>query len=287
MAEPTPATIEEFTAGDGYRWRYRRYFPAGTPRAQVVCLHGIQSHGSWYEHSCERLRQAGFAVSFLDRRGAGLNEQDRGDAPSFRRLLDDIAEFLRSLREAEEARRPIFLVAISWGGKLAAALQRRHPGLVDGLALLCPGFFAQVRPPLRERFRIVAARLLAPRKLFPVPLSDPALFTAAPRWQQFIADDPLSLRQATARLLVESVRLDGYLRVVPGHVRVPVLLMLAGQDRIIHNARTRRYVDRFTSKDKEVIEYPEASHTLEFEPDPEQFLADLIGWLGRRSDQSS
>jgi alpha-beta hydrolase superfamily lysophospholipase len=273
-------TLETFTAGDGYAWRYRRYTPDGPAAAQVVFLHGIQSHGGWYEHSCERLRQAGFAVSFLDRRGSGRNDRDRGDAPGFRRLLDDVAEYLLWLR-GSTAGKKVVLAGISWGGKTATALQRRHPGLVDGLALLCPGFFAMVRPPFGQRLAIVWARLVNPRRLFPVPLSDPELFTANPRWLQFLRDDPLSVRQATARLLIESVRLDGYLRFVPRFVTVPVLVLLAGQERIIRNEPTRRYVERFAGTDKMVIEYPEAHHTLEFEPDPERFIADLRQWLER------
>jgi alpha-beta hydrolase superfamily lysophospholipase len=281
-ATASPYTIESFTTGDGYRCQYRRYSPPGEACAEVVCIHGIQSHAGWYEHSCTRLAQAGFAVSFLDRRGSGMNQEARGDAPGFRCLLDDLADFLRPLRKPAEARAvPVFLVAISWGGKLATALQRRHPGLVDGLALLCPGFYAKVRPPLLQRLRILGSRLVAPRRLFPVPLNDPELFTANPRWQQFLRDDPLSLRQATARLLLESARLDGYLRFVRGYVTLPVLLLLAGQDRIIRNEPTRRYVERLASADKEIIEYPEAHHTLEFEPDPDRFLSDLIGWLRR------
>jgi alpha-beta hydrolase superfamily lysophospholipase len=277
-----PYTLESFTTGDGYRCRYRRYAPAGEPRAEVVCIHGIQSHAGWYEYSCTRLAGAGFAVSFLDRRGSGLNPEARGDAPSFRRLLDDLADFLRPLRERAAARGlPVFLVAISWGGKLATALQRRHPGLVDGLALLCPGFFAKMRPPFLQRLRILWSRLVAPRRLFPVPLSDPELFTANPRWQQFLREDPLSMRHATARLLLESARLDGYLRFVRQYVTPPVLLLLAGKDRIIDNERTRRYVERLASTDRQVIEYPDAHHTLEFEPEPDRFVDDLRGWLER------
>jgi alpha-beta hydrolase superfamily lysophospholipase len=276
--------IEEFTAGDGYRWRYRRYPATGEPRAAVVCVHGIQSHGGWYQHSCGRLAEAGFTTYFLDRRGSGLNEAERGDAPGFRRLLDDLAEFLQTLPGSRKI--PIFLVAISWGGKLAAALQKRHPGLVDGLALLCPGFCPIVRPPLRQRLGILWSRLTAPRRHFPIPLNDPALFTANPRWQQFLREDPLSLRTATARLLIESVRLDGYLRFVPKHVKVPVLVLLAGRDRIIDNARTRRFVARFASPDRTLIEYPEAHHTLEFEPDPDRFISDLRDWLERHTPVS-
>jgi alpha-beta hydrolase superfamily lysophospholipase len=280
----TRCRIETFTASDGYAWQYRHYEPAAAPRARVVCIHGIQSHGGWYEHSCAYLREAGFEVFFLDRRGAGLNQEARGDTLGFRRLLDDIGELLHGLREAKDAppgerRLRVFLVAISWGGKLAAALQRRHPGLIDGLALLCPGFCPIVGPTFLERLAILWARLIAPTRPFPVRLNDPELFTASPRWQQFIRDDPLALREATARFFVESVRLDGYLRFVPKHVRVPVLLLLAQRDRIIDNARTRLFVECFAAADKQIIEYPDASHTLEFEPESQQFLRDLVGWL--------
>jgi alpha-beta hydrolase superfamily lysophospholipase len=283
LGEPV---IRTHTASDGYVWKYRQYDPPGgaAPRGRVVCVHGIQSHGGWYDHSCRRLAEEGFAVSFLDRRGSGLNEQDRGDAAGFRRLIDDIAEYLVSLT-THHPPLTTHLLAISWGGKLAAALQRRHPGLVDGLALLCPGFFARVRPPLGERLGIVWAYLTSPRKMFPVPLNDPELFTASPEWQQFLRDDPLAVRQATARFLANSVRLDGYLRFVPRRVTVPVLLLLAGQDRIVDNARTRRFAESFASPDKTIVEYPEAHHTLEFEPRPHRYLDDLIGWLSQHGPE--
>lgn len=274
MTDAGTHTVQEHVASDGYRWRYRRYTPGGTPKGHVVCIHGIQSHGGWYTHSCEELCRAGYVVSFIDRRGSGLNEQDRGDAPGFRRLLDDLAEFLRT-----EKSLPQYLVAISWGGKLAAALQKRHPGLVQAIALICPGFFAKVKPPILSRLGILLARLFRPRKRFAIPLSEPDLFTANPARQQFIVNDRLGLRQATARLLVESVRLDAYLKLVPPHVTVPVLLMLAGQDRIINNDRTRAFVQTFASADKRIIDYPDAHHTLEFEPDPARFIADLQAWL--------
>ncbi len=276
MGEPA---IHTHTASDGYRWKYRYYQPASAARARIVCIHGIQSHGGWYEYSCRRLAEAGFAVSFLDRRGSGLNELDRGDAPSFRRLLDDIAEYLTAHRGPHTTH----LLAVSWGGKLALALQRRHPGLVDSLALLCPGIVAQVRPSLRERLGIAGAYLVAPGRLFPVPLNDPELFTGSPEWQQFLREDPLSVRQATARFLAHSVRLDGYLRFVRRYITVPVLLLLAGQDRIVDNARTRRFVEALASRDRTIMEYPEAHHTLEFEPRPHRYLADLIGWLDRHT----
>src|SRR5262249_30605073 len=145
----------------------------------------------------------------------------------------------------------VFLAGISWGGKLVVALQRRHPGLVNGLMLLCPGFFAQVRPPLGQRFRILWSSLIRPKRNFPIPLDDPLLFTANPRWLSFLRDDSASLHLASARFLLESVRLDGYLRFCRRYVQMPVLLMLAGRDRIIHNAPTRHFVESLPAVDKE------------------------------------
>lgn len=266
-------TLGTFPLSDGYGCKYRLYAPRAPRRGLVVYLHGIQSHGGWYVGSCEYLANEGWEVLFLDRRGSGLNEQDRGDAPSYRRLVDDVAEVV-----ASRAERP-HLVAVSWGGKLAVALEMMYPGLTAGVALVTPGLCPKVRPAFGQRLRIALARLVRPSRMFDIPLGDPELFTATPRGQAFIRDDPLSLRRATARFLVSSALLDRALRAAPEAVRARALLMLAGRDRIIDNGRTRAYFARFASAQTQVIEYPEASHTLELEPDPTPVFADLARWL--------
>jgi alpha-beta hydrolase superfamily lysophospholipase len=279
---------DEYKSSDGYVGKVRRYSAVGTPKAEVVFLHGIQSHAGWYEHSCRTLAEQGYAVSFLDRRGSGAAETGRGDCPTFRRLVDDVAEFVTGIPRAVSranavVRVPVFLAGISWGGKLAVALERRHPGIVDGLVLLAPGFFPRIRHTFLERLHIFAARWFMPRKLFPIPLNDPELFTTTPRWLEYLRNDPLRLHFATARMMIESARLDAYLRFTPKYVHVPVLLLLAEHDRIIHNVRTRAFVDRFATPDKEVHEYLGAHHTLEFEPNPDVFLGDMVRWLDRRA----
>jgi alpha-beta hydrolase superfamily lysophospholipase len=284
----TTGSVNTFAASDGYPLRYRCYEPSGDPRATIIGVHGIQSHGGWYEHSSTKLCAAGFRVLYLDRRGSGLNEQARGDAASFSRLLDDLAEFVRSPAVAAPAGTAanrggrVFLVAVSWGGKLAVALQCWQDGLADGLVLLCPGLFPQVALAPWTQLGILGSRLTSPGRLFPIPLDDPELFTASPRWRDFIRADPLALHHATARFFVESFRLDRYLRKAPGHVKVPVLLLLAGRDRIIRNDKTQRFFQKFATADKNVITYGEAHHTLEFEPDPDRFIAEMVRWLDRR-----
>lgn len=276
LDEPGSPTLHATTASDGYRWHYRRYAPPGEPVGRMIFLHGIQSHGGWYPRSSSQIAAAGYEVFFLERRGCGLNTEKRGDFPSFRRVLDDIAEFIKTL----PADKPRLMGAISWGGKLGVGFQYRHPGLVNGLALLCPGFFPKIRPGFFQRLWIGRCALRAPTRMFPIPLNDPALFTESETWREFLRNDSLALHEATARMLFQSNSLDIYLRRAWRWVKAPTLLMLAEHDRIIDNAKTRRYVDKFRC-DKQVIEYPGAHHTLEFEPDGHPFVRDLLQWMSR------
>src|SRR5262249_61528626 len=108
--------------------------------------------------------------------------------------------------------KPRRIGAISWGGKPGVGFQYRYPGLVDALALLCPGFFPKVTAGFFQRLWIGRCALRAPTKLFPIPLNDPALFTESEHWREFLRKDPLALHEATARMLFQSNSLDIYLR---------------------------------------------------------------------------
>ncbi len=244
----------------------------------VVVLHGVQSHSGWYHLLGRKLAEAGYETHFPDRRGSGANKADRGHAPSARRLVLDIVERLEEIRRKNEHSR-IALAGISWGGKLAVITAAHHPELVDSLALICPGLRPRVDVSTKEKLGVALAFLTNPRKTFPIPLSDPALFTENPEGQSFIASDPLGLRLGTAGLLASSRFIDRRVRRSLPKIRQPALLMLAEKDRIINNEQTAEDFDRISSVDRKVIMYPGAHHTLEFEPDPERYALDLITWL--------
>jgi acylglycerol lipase len=278
-----PPQIAQYVASDGYRLSYRRYVPENTPRGYVVALHGIQSHSGWYDYSSRRMCKAGFEVRFLDRRGSGENTQDRGHAPHPDRLINDVAQMLGEVafeRERFAPDSPVVLLGLSWGGKLAAVAAARRPELVDGLALLYPSLKARIRPTWGQR-RLLKLGMAAGKceKLVPLPLEDPLLFTGEPRWQEFIRQDPLALHEATVSFLQSSVELDAELDRIPSDIRMPALVMLAGADQIIDNAATRRYLSRLGTSHLVLREYPEARHTLEFEPNRESIFSDLIQWL--------
>ena len=269
--------LEHFRASDSYEFIVRRYPAAGTVRGRIVFLHGIRSHGGWYEASSRAIAEAGFEVHFLDRRGAGLNTVQRGDCPSFHRIVDDVIEYLSPFQQVI----PTFLAGISWGGKTAVAVDIRKPGLVTGVALLCPGLKPIVRLPLARRLRIALASQVRPTKRFPIPLNSVDLFTDNPEGREWIRTDPHGLTHATARFLFESFRFDLWLKKHLNEVTSKVLVLLAERDKIIDNVKTRKYLEPMSRvKSLELIEYPQAGHTLEFEPALPP-VADLVKWMNR------
>jgi alpha-beta hydrolase superfamily lysophospholipase len=273
MLDPAPS-IEFFQAKDGYRMA-SRVWHSDSPLAQVVYLHGIVSHGGWYLPSCAHLARNGFCVHFLERRGSGLNAEARGDVDDWPTWIDDVAGYVGRL----PAENPRILLGISWGGTLAAAVARRHPDLVDGLGLLCPGLFSRKAPSPFKRGAIRLLHALGLRQLrVPIPLQDPELFTNSKEAQAYIASDPLTLWKITISFAAANLDLVRFATERPEDIRSSTLLLLAGKDPITQNADVRSFVDRIGHAERRVIEYPGASHTLEFEPDPIQYFEDLTTW---------
>jgi acylglycerol lipase len=279
----TPPEFRRWTVSDGYELHGRVWPPAQPdPPLAVLYLHGIQSHGGWFEWSASCLAEAGWPVLLPDRRGSGLNSAARGDTPAAARWLEDLDELAEWAGRAWHVQR-VAVVGVSWGGKLAVAWALRRPRRVARLLLIAPGLFPALDVGLLARLCIGAALVVHPQREFLIPLDDPALFTDDPAGRAFIASDPLKLSRATARFLYGSARLDRLLRhAAPRSLQAETTLVLAGQDRIIRNTPTSAWLRQVTAQALTVHDFPAAAHTLEFEPDLGRF-----GEILRRWDQPS
>jgi acylglycerol lipase len=275
-----PSTTPQFrtwTMSDGYELGGRFWRPHYSAAGVILYLHGIQSHGGWFEWSASLLAESGAGVLLADRRGSGLNETARGDVPCMKRWLQDIDECAAwAGRESGATRFP--LVGVSWGGKLAAAWAARRPDVAGAILLIAPGFFPAVDLSAIAKIGVGLALLTGGNRLFRIPLNEPALFTDNPAGQKFIQSDPLRLERVTARFLWHSRQLDKCVRRLrAGAFGQSVTLLLAGHERIIRNTITEIWV-RSICTTARISRFPNAAHTLEFEPDPLEFAAALRSW---------
>ncbi len=267
----------KITLSDGYSISLRHW--QGVRGRGILYIHGIQSHGLWFERSASVLAEAGFSVFLPDRRGSGLNELSRGDITHFGRWLDDLREVI-AFSKSESGAEKLHIVAVSWGGKLAMALSKVCSEDIASITLIAPGLFPKVDVSVFEKLRIALAVLLKPNKHFAIPLNEPELFTENPERIKFINDDELKLTCVSARFLYQSRKLDRFISSSLPVMPFPIKLFLAGTDRIIDNCRTLQFYRGIKTEHIKALKYyPLAAHTIEFEEDNREFLRDIKDWI--------
>lgn len=268
-----------YAASDGAALGYVRY---EKPRAKtaLVYLHGIESHSGWFAKAATLLRDRGYNVYCLDRRGSGINRENRGfvsgHVDSYKTLLADIRAFIQPLRNRYDS---VFLVGLSWGGKLALGYGLTYPEDIRGLVLITPGIRALVDVSLFTKFKILVFSQTQPMKPIATPIK-PEMFTTAARTLEFIQRDPLRLKYATAGFFFESRRLDGYIDGLISNLRLPVQLFLAGGDRIIDNEGVRLVLEQGAQDNLEIVTYEDQTHSIQLDA-TERMVQDIDKWLRR------
>jgi len=270
---------EELTIrlSDDYR-AYARYWPTNAVRGAVLYHHGIQSHCGWYESSAAHLAEAGYAVLQFDRRGCGRNEADRGHADSADQLIaDSLAARDELLRRSGQT--SYHAIGVSWGGKMVVRAYIADPTGTESLTLVTPGLFPLVGVSKPEAAKIGFAMLYEPHQLFNIPLDAADLFTTVPRWQRFINEDRLTLRQCSAGFYLASRRMDKPIGKLGQCSPVPIHLLLAEDERIIDNAKTMDFAAGLGWECIKTTTYDDARHSLEFENDPNVYFRDLLTFI--------
>jgi len=201
----------------------------------------------------------------------------RGHAESGEQLIQDAVMAGDELRRRSGFEQ-YHVVGVSWGGKLAVAAHVAHPERVAGLTLVTPGMFPLVGVSKPEMARIGFAMLYEPTKLFDIPLNDPDLFTNVSRWREFFRTDELTLRQCTAGFYLASRRMDRIVGRLADASPVPIHLFLAGEERIIDNDRTEKFIRQLDWPRGRVTKYATARHCLEFDV-PDEYFRELVSFI--------
>ena len=273
LAAVGPGEVESFAGAGGRRLGYRAVRAPGQRHTLVYC-HGIESHGTWFLPAAERLRRHGCTTYLLDRRGSGLNQGDApGDAASAQQLLADIRRFREHLGDP-----PLHLIGLSWGGKLATAAALDRPARVRSLILITPGLKAAVDLSPAQKLRLLIGLLTGGRQRVDVPIA-PEMFSDVPETLAFIRGDTWRLRRVTGRMLLSSWVLDRMIRRRLTELRVPVLLCLAGRDRIIDNEGVRRLLRPLEARGRlRLRDFPEGVHSLQLDQ-PDGLTAEIAQFL--------
>ncbi|MBD1391171.1 alpha/beta fold hydrolase [Neiella sp. HB171785] len=270
----------EYVTRDGSKLGYFARMASEHPDTALVYLHGIASHSGWFELTANRLAAQGHDVYMLDRRGSGVNRSQRGitagHIDSWHDWLDDLDDFIRQIRPQYSH---IYLIGLSWGGKLATAYGLAHPDKISGLALVTPGLVAAVDYNGIDKLSIAFCHLFCQQSTYPVPVT-PAMFSDKPQWVEFIEADPLRNPMVTAEFLWQTRRMDKWIASNINQLQRPTLLFLAGRDEIIDNDKVTKLLFR-GQQATSVQHYPKQVHAIQLEL-PNRLATDISQWLSHK-----
>ena len=264
---------------------HRRSAVAADPWARLAVLPGYGDHAGRHDHVLAWFAGRGVTAHAVDFRGHGRSGGRVGYVRRWDDYLDDLVAFL-AIEELATDGPPLFVLAHSHGGLVAAAAAQR--GLLDrcrGVVLSAPFLGLSLPVPLRRRLLAAVLSRVAPSLPMrsgvrgPMLTSDEAMIAAD-------RADPLRAGVATPRWFTVARRAQADVRSAAGRFRLPLLLMLAGDDTVADSAVAAEWFARVGSSDKTVRAYAGHRHELLRESGREAIFQDVLAWVRPRAGQS-
>jgi alpha-beta hydrolase superfamily lysophospholipase len=256
---------------------YQLALPEGAQCA-VLVLHGYGEHGGRYRRVVERFGKKKVASAVVDLRGHGWSEGVRGHCERFADYLEDAADMLATFKE-RVPELPMFVLGHSFGGLIAAHFALNMPGAFRGLVLSSPFFGLQLEVPGPKKLAGEIASRIFPRLSLPTGLSGADVTHDEAIARQY-DNDPLVNKVATARWFTEAQGAQRDLLARAAQLKLPVLCVQAGADRVASAQASRAVFDRLGSADKRFDERNGLYHEVLNEPKVGMEIADeMADWM--------
>lgn len=269
------------TSADGTRLYFQSWMPE-EPRGIVIIVHGLFDHSGRFVHVAEWLGERGIGCYGLDYRCHGRSPGLRIHVDRFDEFVDDVDAMREKVAE-EHAELPRFVLGHSQGGLITILSILRSPEGLDGAVVTSPflGVHPESRPPapVVKLAPILAA--LLPR-LRMEGGAKPKYLTHDRAVVEAYEADPLVTSKISARYGVELMEAQERALEEASRLRIPLLLMLAGDDHIVDPEATRRWARAAPAEQVELVEWEGLWHELLNEPEKEQVLDRTWQWLEPR-----
>jgi len=252
--------------------------PESKPRAVVGLVHGLGEHVVRHAPLAAALVDDGCALMGFDLRGNGRSGGQRGHAPDYETLLDDIDALLHWI-ESRHPGVPIFLYGHSLGGGLVLNHALRRAPRIRGVIATSP-WLRNVAP--LTAMQKVLLRTVAP--LVPTltqKWGSPSALSRDPRVAEDFERDPLTHGLITVRMYTECSRAGEWALEHAAEFPVPVLLMHGTGDRLTSWSATREFAGR-VGRLATFRKWDGHYHELQNETDGKRVIAVALRWIERQ-----
>ena len=280
LGDPIADQHGTITSADGTCLFYR-YWPAEAWNGCVaIVLHGIGYHSGPYKVIADTLNPRGIAVYGLDARGHGLSCGPRGYTGTATQVAQDIAAIV-DLVGKQQAHARIFLLGDSMGCNYALDYAKDSSQLA-GLILLAPAFYVDSSQLLNLESAILMPYFLLGHRKPVIDLVGTRLDESSrdSKWVAARRADSLAYKKANFGYLLDIQRLIfGWKRKIAPQVRVPILMMKGGKDRVVSHRDCETFQKLSASTDKRFEVFPDVPHTTLWDPQTPEILGLAGAWI--------
>jgi len=149
---------------------------------------------------------------------------------------------------------------------------------MKGLVCISPAFSNKLEVKPVDYLKMSLALLYNPRKQFLIPFTA-EMCTRDMQYQKIMNKDPREHRLVSAKLIFEIKRLQKTAPRSAARIKLPTLFLLAGDDKLVEPAVSRKIFDMIASKDKKIVEYPEMCHALSIDLGREKVFLEILKWI--------
>ena len=251
---------------------YKRWGPS-EPKAVFLLVHGLGAHTGRWEAVGDFFADNGIA-SYAVELNSMKNEE------TFRSYYNKILKLYNIIVKENPAKK-IFLVGESMGALISFLLAAGSPGLFSGLVCISPAFVNRYKPGILDRIRMLTALFLNPKKVFKIPF-DSSMCTRDIEYRKTMDQDPREYRAISSKLILDILLAQVRAKTVRNKITVPVLFLLAGEDKLVDPQAAKSIFDSLEVKDKALVEFPGMYHSLSIEMGKEEVFGEMLKWVNKR-----
>lgn len=259
---------------------FYREFECASPAAVMVLLHGLGGHSGRFSELGGYLSKSGIKTYAMDLNGFGQMTAMRGHIRNFNVFYPEVASLIEFAKKQFPGKK-IFLLGECLGGLIALNFCIGHQSDIDGLILLSPLIAEKFAIPTRSKIEIAYNSVFNPMN-YHYAFFEAKLFTRDPDMARKIDSDPLEIRSFSARTFPSILRAMRRARANADKIRLPMLMLLAGEDKMVPVKAASSYFERIPSPDKTLKLYPQMYHAMYLDLNREVVFKDIADWLKAR-----
>jgi alpha-beta hydrolase superfamily lysophospholipase len=273
-------TEDTFKTASGYSIYHQCWLPDTEPVAVILLVHGLGEHSGRYQNLITHFVPSGYAICAPDHPGHGRSSGAREYIRRFDDYITTLQQFSAQVRHRYPGI-PVFLLGHSMGGLIAARYLIEYQQEFSGAIISAPAIKVAGKVSLPTLWAGKLIAVLLP-KLGLIALDAHALSRDPQVVSEYLADPLVCKDKTTARLAAEIVKTMQYVLEHAARISLPVLIVQGDADRIVDPQGAQLLHDALLSADKTLQVYEGLYHELFNEPEHEQVLADVAGWLAGR-----